>query len=270
MTPVRVVKAEILADGLASASACRPRSAAEQLRLQGPKEAFRDRVVPAVASATHAAGDTASLERLAVRLAGVLTAPIPMVEQAQLWLAQTQGHLERVEHQLLLKAFGHRPTHHPAREQIEDHRQVEPALPGPDIGDVCYPGLVRTVGGELSVEDVRGYRLVMLGIGGSPELAPRGALQAHLAHQTSYPLAAEAQTLGPQLGVDARAAVGPTASLVNRSDRHLQQPIIAPSPARRAVAPGVKTTRRDPKDSTKHSDRIVGCQHRCEVGQNQR
>ena len=38
------------------------------------------------------------------------------------------GHLQAIDHQLPLDPFAHRPPDNPAREQIEDHRQIQPAF----------------------------------------------------------------------------------------------------------------------------------------------
>lgn len=47
-----------------------------------------------------------------------------------------RGELQRIHGQLSGAAGLHRPAHHLAREQVDDDGQIEPALPGPDIGYV--------------------------------------------------------------------------------------------------------------------------------------
>jgi len=47
------------------------------------------------------------------------------------------------------------PPHDPAREQIDHDGQVEPALPGPDVGDVRDPRRVWVRRGELPLQKVR-------------------------------------------------------------------------------------------------------------------
>ena len=45
-------------------------------------------------------------------------------------LTQT-WHDPLVSGELFFEPFAHRPAHHPAREQVQDHRQVQPALQRP-------------------------------------------------------------------------------------------------------------------------------------------
>ncbi len=48
----------------------------------------------------------------------------------------------------------HRPAHDPAREEIEDDREVSEALVGADIGDVGHPCPVRCLHIELAIQRV--------------------------------------------------------------------------------------------------------------------
>jgi hypothetical protein len=48
----------------------------------------------------------------------------------------------------------HRPTHHPATEQVDDHGQKQPALVGRDVGDVASPRQVWRGQGEVAIQQV--------------------------------------------------------------------------------------------------------------------
>ena len=50
--------------------------------------------------------------------------------------------------------IGHGPADDPPREQILDGGQVEPALPGSEVGDVGDPDPIGPFGGEGPVEEV--------------------------------------------------------------------------------------------------------------------
>jgi len=52
---------------------------------------------------------------------------------------------------LLLMTADHAPG-----MQVQDHRQIEPALAGPDIADVARPFLIGPVGGEVALQQVWG------------------------------------------------------------------------------------------------------------------
>jgi len=63
-------------------------------------------------------------------------------------------HLQRVEDELGAHVIGHRPAHDPAREDVLDSRQVEPALPGSEVGDVRDPEPIRALSRERAVDEV--------------------------------------------------------------------------------------------------------------------
>ena len=48
-----------------------------------------------------------------------------------------------------------RPATHGARVEVEEHRQIEPALCGPDIGHISSPHLVGLRDRELTIARVR-------------------------------------------------------------------------------------------------------------------
>src|SRR2546425_11778438 len=79
----------------------RPRRVVDELDLQRGKEALRDRVVPAIAPAAHAADDPMPGQGLAVVAAGVLTATIRMMQQPLGWTPTGQRHPERVEREFV-------------------------------------------------------------------------------------------------------------------------------------------------------------------------
>jgi hypothetical protein len=68
-------------------------------------------------------------------------------------LALRERHLERVGDQLGAHVIGHAPADDPARDVL--HRdQVEPALPGSEVGDVGDPEPVGRRGQEGAVDEV--------------------------------------------------------------------------------------------------------------------
>jgi hypothetical protein len=40
--------------------------------------------------------------------------------------------------------------------QVQDHRQIEPALAGPDVADVTRPFLIGLIGSEIALQQVWG------------------------------------------------------------------------------------------------------------------
>ena len=51
--------------------------------------------------------------------------------------------------------------------QVQDHRQIEPALAGPDVADIARPFLVLLIGMEVAVQQVRGNVELVAAIGTS-------------------------------------------------------------------------------------------------------
>jgi len=59
-----------------------------------------------------------------------------MVHQPSLGPAPADGHLERVDDDLRAQVVGERPADDPAAVEIHHAREVQPALPRPDVRDV--------------------------------------------------------------------------------------------------------------------------------------
>lgn len=72
-----------------------------------------------------------------------LAAAIGMVKQSATRLALSQRRAQDVEGELFLEPLAHRAGHDPPGEQVQDHRQVQPALQRPQIGDIGDPTEVR-------------------------------------------------------------------------------------------------------------------------------
>lgn len=68
-----------------------------------------------------------------VGVTGALAAAVRVVQQSLRRIPQVGGHHQRSTDQCRLHAAIQVPTHHAARIQVDHHRQVHPALQGPDI-----------------------------------------------------------------------------------------------------------------------------------------
>jgi hypothetical protein len=100
--------------------------------FQRRKQCLAGRVILAVALAAHRSGDAALLEQLAKLMAGVLAAAIAMEDRpgTSIRTAVQPGHLQRIDDQMAAHLRLHRPAHHAAPEQVDDHGQEKPALVG--------------------------------------------------------------------------------------------------------------------------------------------
>jgi hypothetical protein len=54
-----------------------------------------------------------------------------------------QAHLQRVDDELGAHVLGHRPADDHPGERVLNSGEVEPALPGPQVGQICDPQHVR-------------------------------------------------------------------------------------------------------------------------------
>ena len=77
-----------------------------------------------------------------------------MMDQSRGGPAMLERHLQGVNDELCAHVVGHRPAHDPAREDVLDGGQVEPALPGSEVGDVRDPEPVRPVSRERAIDKV--------------------------------------------------------------------------------------------------------------------
>ena len=65
----------------------------------------------------------------------------------------------------------HAPAHHLAAEQVNDGRQVHPALVCSDVRDIAAPQLIRDFGIEAALHQVTRYRQAVPAAGGDHEFA---------------------------------------------------------------------------------------------------
>src|SRR5690606_27139391 len=109
---------------------------------------------------------------------------------------------------------------------------------------VADPALVRSLGLELAVEDVRCDRLVM--VAHRRALAPLACtrLESIRLHQPDDAIASDLLALLAHVLEDARAAVGLAALVERRLDDHLQLRVLLRARRRRTLAPCVEPGRR--------------------------
>lgn len=70
-------------------------------------------------------------------------------------LSPPHCHQQRVEHEFSGQRWLHRPTYDLAREQVHDDSEIEPCLPGPNVGDVGDPHAIGRLDGEFAINAIR-------------------------------------------------------------------------------------------------------------------
>src|SRR5258708_13423983 len=98
------------------------------LTLELSKKRFRGGVVVTIRVSAHTDLNTQLCQECLIPKAGVLTAPIRMVEQTGLWVPTSQGHMQSQGHHMLVLGSRHGPTNNHAGNQIQTHSQAEPSF----------------------------------------------------------------------------------------------------------------------------------------------
>ena len=89
------------------------------------------------------------------------------------WPRSTQGYspFQGCQRQALLQPVADSPTNDTPREEIEDDREIQPALGGPDIADIDTPLPVGLFTGKVLTQKVGGDRTGVIAVRGFLEAA---------------------------------------------------------------------------------------------------
>jgi hypothetical protein len=163
--------------------------------------------VVAVALGAHPAGEYRRRGRPG-RTPARRTALVAVMDEPGRRPAAGDGHLERVDDELGAHVVGHAPADDPPTVSVLDGGQVQPALPGAQVGQVGDPELVGLLGPDASLDEVIGDADTGHRDRGPATLVAHKAGDPGLAHEPLHALASDADPiLEPQVGVDARGAV---------------------------------------------------------------
>ncbi len=114
------------------------------------------------------------------------SAAIGVMHQPTARTAAFQRHAEGVAGQVTAQMIGHCPPNDPPRARIDDHRQIEPAFPGWDIGDVSDPQPIRLHNGEAALDQIGGGDVSWITSGRAGASTRATAGEACLAHQACH------------------------------------------------------------------------------------
>lgn len=113
--------------------------------------------------------------------------------------------------------IGERPANYAPTERIENDRQVQPAFPGADVGDVSHPQSIWRGRSELALDQVRCLGGLIRDRGAAK--APRAAAdQLGSPHQACDALARDASAALAQLGMHTGCAIRAVALVMNGAD----------------------------------------------------
>src|SRR5438094_6373288 len=167
----------------------------DQLIFERTEEALDHGVVVTIPLATHAGHKASLLDQPLIRDTGVQRPLIGVMNQARRGLPPLDGHPERPQGDLFVWRGTHGPADDPARVQIEEHRQVQPARAGRNGREVAGPDPIGRWHREAGLQPVRRRRgeLMML----DEDAEPPGAAGDE-AMQASQPRDAMAPTADPR------------------------------------------------------------------------
>ena len=187
--------------------ACSEAPSMHPLVLEAVEPALGRGVVPAVTLAAHRAGHAVFGQLVLKRMAGVLAAPVRVMQHPRAGLASEPRHGQRIGHDVRRHARLERPAHHFAIEQIKDNGQIQPAFVRPQVGDVGGPDLVRRFGCEVPLQQVVRHRQAVLRVGRDLEFALVPRPDAVLLHQPLDAFLARGESSGAQFQHHAGTAI---------------------------------------------------------------
>jgi len=139
----------------------------DQFCLQRLEEAFDGRIVVTITPPTHGHLKPVLAQKLLIVVGAVLRSAIRVMNAAWWRPSDRDGHVQSPQGKILLHAVADGPADDSPREKINDHSQIDPALPRPDIGNVARPLLVRPARCEILLQEIRRYVEGMIAVGAS-------------------------------------------------------------------------------------------------------
>ena len=171
--------------------------------------------------------------------------------------ASPDRHVQGIDHQLGPQVGGHRPAHHAAAEGIHHYGQIQKPRPGPDVGDIGNPELVRPVRRKVTIHQIRGSARPWLPMRRPSSPASAHPLHSHLFHQTRHPLARNTLALIRQFSSDPRRSIGASTPAMDPLDPGFQLRILLSSSRGWTLAPRIVPTGGNTQHSAHRDDGIA-------------
>src|SRR6185369_3800726 len=228
-----------------------------ELELQRREPALHHGVVVALATPAHAAGDATSSQGLPVVLARIGAALVGVVKQSALRSAPSQCLLQRPTRQMAVIHRADCPAHDDPGIEIQDRGKVELAVSRQELRRVSDPTTIGCFGLEVSGEQIRCDRLIVLTHGRAAVPAPNPRPEALLAHQASDAFPSDPLTLRGKLHVHSRTAVSPTTLVVRRTHQDSEPSVFSGAPRLGPRKPRVEAASRHAEGPREHRHRVA-------------
>jgi len=127
------------------------------------------------------------------------------------------------------------PDDHPAEHVLHEGHVAEPG-PGPHVREIRDPQTVRSLRGEVAIDEVGRPSRFLVAAGGELGPSSPSPLQAALAHEAPHPVTADLGPFPAQLVPEFASAVDPVVGLEHPGDL-LVQACVSDGPRGRRTAP---------------------------------
>ena len=144
----------------------------------------------------------------AVVAATVLAAAVRVMDQTGRRPAQCNRALQRRQGQAPFHPVTHGPANDFAREQVDDDRQIQPALCRPHIRDINASFFIGSIRCKVLLENVRCHRSTVITIRRHLKARLLTGFHAVFAHQARHTVAAYRQAVFAKFHKHTRTAVG--------------------------------------------------------------
>ena len=113
-------------------------SSIDPFLLQLSEEAFDTGIVVGTSAARHAAAHLVGRQGILIARTGVLTSAVAVEDRSFRLRIPSDGFSQGAFHKLGIDSLTRRITNHFAVVEIHDNRQIDPADPGLDVGDISW------------------------------------------------------------------------------------------------------------------------------------
>jgi hypothetical protein len=127
----------------------------------------------------------------------VLTAAVGVMQQAGPHAPRHQGAMQRRQHEAGLERRIGGPPHEPSGIQVENDRQITPAVAGRERRNIGSPHTIRRLHRKLACEGMANNRGGVTAVGRDPKPSTPASDQLRSAHQTPHAFVADPHASRP-------------------------------------------------------------------------
>jgi len=145
---------DVVEDGGAQLGFGWPAAAVDEVAFQGLEERFAEGVVVGAAASAHRLLDPGEAAAAAEGKRDILRPLVGVMDESAVGSASLQRLLQCVDDELGAEVVFEGPANNAAAVTVDDHGEVEPALPATEVGDVGDPEPVRRRRPEVALDEI--------------------------------------------------------------------------------------------------------------------